>query len=60
MKSPVADGLRVSLAIEHRNAVGTRRLSSDLCRSTAIKTIVDGVPLLGPRILEHLMAGQPL
>jgi hypothetical protein len=37
----VADGSRTSPVMLHRTSASTRRLPSDLCKSTAIKTTVD-------------------
>jgi hypothetical protein len=57
----VADSPRKSPAMQHRTAVGTRRLPSDLCRPTAIKTMVDRVTYLGAtRIHESFLAGLPV
>jgi hypothetical protein len=44
----VADGPRMSPTMQHRTAAGTRRFPSDLAKSTAIKTTVDGFTYLDP------------
>jgi hypothetical protein len=47
--------------MHYRTAAGTRRLPSDLCRSTAIKTMVGGVTYLGAtRIHEYFVADLPV
>jgi len=44
----IADGHRMSPAMRHRTAAGTRRLPSDLTKSTAIKTTIDAFTCLDP------------
>ena len=60
-RGPVADGPPMSPANHHRTTDGTRRLPSDRHRSTAIKTMVDGVPYFGTtRTHEYFVAGLPV
>jgi hypothetical protein len=44
----IADAHRMSPAMQHRTAAGTRRFPSDLTKSTAIKTTIDAFTCLDP------------
>ena len=57
----VADGSRTSPAMLHRSSAGTRRLPSDLSRTTAIKTRVESFTYLdATQIHEYFMADLPV
>jgi hypothetical protein len=57
----VADGPRMSPAMQHRTAAGTRRFPSDLAKSTEIKTTVGGFTYLDPtEFHEYFVADLPV
>jgi flagellar biosynthesis protein FliQ len=57
----VADSPRMSPAMQHRTAAGTRRFPNDLGKSIAIKTTADGSTYLDPtQFHDYFVAGLPI
>jgi hypothetical protein len=57
----VADRPRMSPAMQHRTAAGTRRFPNDLGKSIAIKTTVDGFTYLDPtQFHDYFVADLPV
>jgi pimeloyl-ACP methyl ester carboxylesterase len=57
-RGSVADGHRMSPAMQHRTAAGTRRLPSNLSKSTAIETTIDGFTYLDPTPFHEYFAAE--